>query len=123
ATQRFYSAYLGEYPGGSSGMQVRQFTPMVILGHSVYSNTVRFYPVDIAQQTAVREVEKRIVQDGGDFTFRLKINTAAPGDPSLLDRIQGRAQPAPVSATMTLAGVNYRTIMQMRSKDWFGAGK
>jgi hypothetical protein len=59
------------------------------------------------------------VQGEGDYTFRLKINTAVPPDPSLLDRIQGRTQPAPVSVQMTLPVLDHRGLMQMRSKDWF----
>ena len=43
-TQRFYSAYLGEHPKMQATANVRQFTPMTILGQSVFSETVRFYP-------------------------------------------------------------------------------
>ena len=50
ATQRFYSAYAGEHPRMQSAPSARQFTPMTILGRTVFTETVRFYPVAIAQQ-------------------------------------------------------------------------
>jgi hypothetical protein len=112
-TQRFFAAYLGEYPRGSV-QSVRQSAPMSILGRSVLSETVRFYPVDLAQRG---EERNRIVSGEGDYTFRLKLNTAAPPELSLLDRIQGRTQPAPVSVQMTLAVLDHRGTMQMRSKE------
>jgi hypothetical protein len=121
ATQRFYSAYLGQHPRMQTTPNVRQFAPMTILGNTVHSDTVRFYPVSIAQQAAVRDSEQRIVQGEGDYSFRLKLNTAAPPEPSLLDRLQGRSQPAPVSAQMTLPVLDHRGVMQMRSKEWLGA--
>jgi hypothetical protein len=118
AVQRFYSAYLGEYPLGQTNPQVRQFRPMVILGNSVYSETVRFYPV---KRPAWGDEKARIVSAEGDYAFVIRLNTASPPEPSLLDRIQGRVQPAPLSVTMNLPVVDYRSVMQMRSKDWMAA--
>jgi hypothetical protein len=113
ATQRFYSAYLGG----------RQFGPVAILGNTVFSDTVRFYPVAFTRQG---EDRKRAVSGEGEYTFRLKVNTAAPSDPSLLDRLQGRAQPPEVTVQMILPVLDHRGVMQMRSKDWMamaGGGK
>jgi hypothetical protein len=118
ATRRFYSAYLGEHPSTQSSVQVRQFTPLAILGRTVFSETVRFYPAGFVRQG--EEKPPRIVSAEGEYTFRLRINTAAPPDPSLLDRLQGRAQPPPVTVQMVLPVLDYRGIMQMRSKDWMG---
>jgi hypothetical protein len=117
SAQRFFSAYLGEYPRGSA-QNVRQFAPMSILGRSVYSETVRFYPSTLVQRG---EEKKRIVSVEGDYTFRLKLITAVPPDPSLLDRLQGRTQPAPVSVQMTLPVLDHRGTMQLRSKEWMAA--
>lgn len=119
ATMRFYSAYLGEHPRMQSAAtaNVRQFAPMTILGNSVHSETVRFYPVTNPPE-ARNDPSKRIVQGEGDYSFRLKLNTAAPPEPSLLDRLQGRTQPAPISVQMTLPAVDYRGLMQMRAKGW-----
>ncbi|HWE17301.1 MAG TPA: hypothetical protein VG758_08980 [Hyphomicrobiaceae bacterium] len=118
-THRFYSAYLGEHPQMQRTTNTRQFVPMTILGNAVHSDTVRFYPVTPPPPEARQDPSKRLVQGEGDYTFRLKINTAVPPDPSLLDRIQGRTQPAPVSVQMTLPVLDHRGLMQMRSKDWF----
>jgi hypothetical protein len=114
-TQRFYSAYLGEHPKMQTTPNVRQFVPMAVLGQAVQSETVRFYPV---APPDTNEMSKRVVQGPGDYNFRLKINTAAPAEPSLLDWLQGRAQPAPVSVQMNLPVLDLRNLLQMRSKDW-----
>ena len=116
-TQRFFSAYLGEYPRGSA-QQVRQFTPMSILGQSVSSETVRFYPAALVQRG---EEKKRVISGEGDYTFRLRLNIAAPPEPSLMDWVQGRTQPAPVSVQMTLPVLDHRGTMQLRSKDWMAS--
>jgi len=120
-TTRFYSAYLGEHPKMQATPSTRQFTPLTILGHTVHSETVRFYPVTNIPE-ARNDTSKRLVQEVGDYSFRLKLNTAAPSEPSLLDRLQGRAQPAPITVQMTLPVLDHRGLMQMRSKDWV-AGK
>jgi hypothetical protein len=120
-TQRFYGAYLGEHPKMQANANIRQFTPMTILGQSVFSETVRFYPVTSPPPEARSDSSKRLVQGEGDYTFRLKLNTAAPPEPSLLDRLQGRVQPAPVSVEMNLAQLDYRGLMQMRSKEWLAS--
>jgi hypothetical protein len=78
---------------------------------------VRFYPV-ANNPEARNDPSKRIVQGEGDYNFRLKLNTATPSEPSLLDRLQGRAQPAPITVQMTLPVVDYRGLMQIRSKEW-----
>jgi hypothetical protein len=120
-TQRFYSAYLGEHPKMQTNPSVRQFAPMTVLGRTVASETVRFYPITPPPPEARSDLSKRLVQGEGDYSFRLKINTAAPAEPSLLDRLQGRAQPAPVFVEMYLPVFDHRGLMQMRSKDWLAS--
>jgi len=120
ATQRFYSAYMGEHPRLQATQNVRQFSPMTVLGQTVHSETVRFYPITNPPD-ARNDPSKRIVQGEGDYNFRLKLTTAAPSEPSLLDWLQGRAQPAPIAVQMTLPAVDYRGLMQMRSKAWVQA--
>jgi hypothetical protein len=117
ASMRFYSAYMGEHPRMQATPSARQFTPLTILGNSVASETVRFYPVTNNPE-ARNDPSKRIVQGEGDYNFRLKLNTAAPSEPSLLDWVQGRTQPSPITVQMTLPAVDYRGLMQMRSKAW-----
>jgi hypothetical protein len=83
----------------------------------VFTETVRFYPVGSALP--------RVVDDKGDYTFRLQVNTAAPPQPSLLDRLQGRVLLAPIVFRMTLPwvsdqhlGASRRGTIAMHSKDW-----
>ena len=118
ASRRFYSAYLGEYPRTQPAPQVRQFAPLAILGRAVFSETVRFYPMGVARQG--EDKPPRIVSGEGEYTFRLKVNTAVPAEPSLLDRLQGRVPPPPVSVQMILPALDYRGIMQLRAKSWVG---
>jgi hypothetical protein len=120
ASMRFYSAYMGEHPRMQATPSARQFTPMTILGNTVSSETVRFYPVRSSPE-ARNDPSKRIVQAEGDYNFRLTLNVAAPSDPSLLDRLQGRTQPAPITMQMTLPVLDHRGLMQMRSKAWMQA--
>jgi hypothetical protein len=82
---------------------------------------VRFYPITPPPPEARSDLSKRLVQGEGDYSFRLKINTAAPAEPSLLDRLQGRAQPAAVVVEMYLPVFDHRGLMQMRSKDWLAS--
>jgi hypothetical protein len=121
ATHRFYSAYIGEHPQMQATPNVRQFRPMTILGQTVYSETVRFYPVKRPPPEARSDPSYRLVQGEGDYNFRLKINMASPPEPSLLDWVQGRTQPAPISVQMTLPVLDHRGLMQMRSKEWFAS--
>ncbi len=47
ATKRYYSAFLGEHPREATALN-RQFAPLSIAGHAVFTETVRFYPVGSA---------------------------------------------------------------------------
>ena len=67
---------------------------------------------------ARQDPTKRLIQGAGDYNFRLKINIAAPPEPSLVDRLQGRTQPVPISVQMTLLQLDHRGLMQMRNKEW-----
>lgn len=114
-TKRYYSAFLGEHPREATAIN-RQFAPLSIPGRGIFSETVRFYPAGDALP--------RLVDALGDYEFHLQLNTATPAHPSLLDRLQGRTQPAPVSFRMTLPWISdqqlgfRRATIGMRAKDW-----
>jgi len=114
-TKRYYSAFLGEHPREATAPN-RQFAPLSIAGRGVFSETVRFYPVGAALP--------KLVDDKGEYAFRLQLNMAAPSQPSLLDRLQGRVQPAPVSFEMTLPWISdqqlgmRRGFIVMHAQDW-----
>jgi hypothetical protein len=97
ATKRYHSAFLGEHPR-EAAVSNRQFAPLSIPGRGIFSETVRFYPVGDALP--------RVVDAEGEYAFRLSLNTAAPPDPSLFDRLQGRTQPAPIQFQMTLPWIS-----------------
>ena len=114
ATKRYYSAFLGEHPREATTSN-RQFAPLSIAGRGLFSDTVRFYPAG---------VQPKLVDAEGEYVFRLQLNTAAPNEPSLLDRLQGRTQLAPVSFQMTLPWLSdqqlgsRRSTIAMHAKDW-----
>jgi hypothetical protein len=97
ATKRYHSAFLGEHPR-EAAVSNRQFAPLSIPGRGIFTETVRFYPIGDALP--------RVVDAEGEYAFRLSLNTAAPPDPSLFDRLQGRTQPAPIQFQMTLPWIS-----------------
>jgi hypothetical protein len=115
ATKRYYSAFLGEHPREATSPN-RQFAPLSIPGRAVFTETVRFYPAG--------DPLPKLVSDKGEYAFRLQLNTAAPAQPSLLDRLQGRVQPEPVAFEMTLPWISdqqlglRRGTIVMHAKDW-----
>lgn len=114
-TKRYYSAFLGEHPRDSNALN-RQFAPLSIAGRAVFTETVRFYPAGNPLPA--------MVDEEGEYRFRIKLNTATPPEPGLLDRLAGRADPKPVTFEMTLPwfseqqlGMRRNTIA-MHSRDW-----
>jgi hypothetical protein len=115
ATKRYYSAFLGEHPREATTPN-RQFAPLSIAGHAVFTETVRFYPAG--------NPLPKLVDAAGEYAFRLQLNTATPAEPSLLDGLVGRTQPAPVAFQMTLPWISdqqlgfRRATISMHAKDW-----
>ena len=114
-TKRYYSAFLGEHPRDATTPN-RQFAPLSIPGRGVFSETIRFYPVG--------EALPRLIDGQGEYVFRLQLNTANPSEPSLIDRLQGRTQPPPITFQMTLPWMSdqhlgfRRATIAMHAKDW-----
>ena len=92
--RRFHAAFLGEYPQGEEKTESRSFAPLAIAGHSTFTQTVRFYPMD--------NDDGVLIDDKGDFRFTLNLQLAAPPDPGLLDRIIGGSATPPLVFEMTL---------------------
>lgn len=76
--RKFHAAFLGEYPQGEEKVPTRSFAPLAIQGHSSFTETVRFYPMDNADGV--------LVDDKGDFRFTLTLQTAQSGQPDLLEK-------------------------------------
>jgi hypothetical protein len=119
ATKRYYSAFLGEHPREATALS-RQFAPLSIAGRAVFTETVRIYPAG--------DVLPKLVDDKGEYGFRLQLNMAAPSQPSFLDWLQGRVQPAAVAFQMTLPWTSdqqlgtRRGTIAMHPKDWKATG-
>jgi hypothetical protein len=114
-TKRYYSAFLGEHPRNSDALN-RQFTPLSIPGRGVFAETVRFYPAG--------NPLPKLVDEEGDYQFRITLATAVPPQPSLLDRLAGRTEPAPITFQMTLPWLSEQQLghrrgtIAMHAKDW-----
>ena len=83
-TKRYVSAFLGEHPREAAATN-RQFAPVSIPGRGVFTETVRFYPAGDALP--------KLVDDKGDYAFRLRVHTAAP-PAALLARLAAGSHPA-----------------------------
>jgi hypothetical protein len=114
-TKRYYSAFLGEHPRDPATPN-RQYAPLSIPGRAVFTETIRFY--------AAGSPAPKLVDEKGEYRFRLKLNTASRPDPGLLDRLAGRVDPKPVAFEMTLPWINdphlgfRRATIAMHAKDW-----
>lgn len=118
-TKRYYSAFLGEHPRNADALN-RQFAPLSISGRAVFTETVRFY--------AAGNPLPKLVEEEGEYTFRLSLNTATPAEPSLLDRLAGRTAIEPIVFRMTLPWISdqqlgfRRATIAMHAKDWKPTG-
>lgn len=112
--KRYYSAYMGEHPVQNDAPS-RAFAPLSIAGHATFSDTVRFYPVG--------NPLPKLVDDAGEYRFTLKLNTALPSRPDLIDRTF-RKDAEPVPFQMTLPWISEqqlgfrRATIAMHAKDW-----
>ena len=66
-TAKFHSAFLGDYLHDDTTVS-RSFAPLSIPGHGTFTETVRFYPMDVGLPY--------VVDDKGDYRFTLKLVTA-----------------------------------------------
>lgn len=115
---RFHSAFLGEYPRDDKTIN-RSFAPLSISGHSTFTETVRFYPMDLNPLPFV-------VDDKGDYRFTLHITTARPDSPGMVDAAL-RTDPKPLTFELTLPFLSSqhltfrRGTIAMYNKNWRSA--
>ena len=113
-TARFHSAFLGDFPRDDKAPS-RSFAPLSIPGHGTFTETVRFYPMDDAMPL--------LVDDKGDFRFTLKLATATPEKPDLIDRAL-RTDPKPLTFELNLPYLAVQHLefrngtIAMFNKDW-----
>lgn len=114
-TARFHSAFLGEYPRTDDAIS-RSFAPMSITGHGTVTETVRFYPMD-------EPLLPFLVDDKGDYRFTLKLTTARPQNPDVIDNLFS-TEPKPLTFELNLPYISFqhlafrRGTIAMNSKDW-----
>jgi hypothetical protein len=94
--KRYYSAYMGEHPRNADVIN-RAFAPLSIAGKATFTDTVRFYPVG--------NPLPKVVQEAGSYKFTLKLETARPTAPDIIDRLW-RTEPQPLSFEMTMPWIS-----------------
>ena len=111
--KRYYSAYLGEHPRSADATQ-RAFAPASIAGRQTYSETIRFYPAG--------NPLPKLVQDAGEYRFKLQLNLAEQADPGFWDR-RWSPKVNPVSFSLRLPWISdqqlgfRRNSIAMHAKD------
>ncbi len=112
---RFHSAFIGEYPRDDKALN-RSFAPLSISGHGTFTETVRFYPMDTNPRPFV-------VDDKGDYRFKLTVMTARPESPGLLEAAL-RTDPKPLTFELKLPFLSdqhltfRRGTIAMYNKNW-----
>ena len=113
----FHSIFIGEYPRDDTTIS-RSFAPLSIAGHGTFTETVRFYPIG--------KTLPFVVDDPGDYNFTLKLLTAKPAKPDLIDSMW-RTEPKPIKFTLTLPYISIQHLTfrhgtnAMYNKDWQAA--
>lgn len=113
-TKRYYGAYVGEHPRNPDAIN-RAFAPLSIAGRGTFSETIRFYPAG--------NPLPKLVEEAGEYRFTLRLNTALPGDPDIVDRLW-RREPQPVSFDLTIPYISEQHLafrrgsVAMHQKDW-----
>lgn len=98
--ERFHSAFLGEWPRDDKTVS-RSFAPLSIPGHGTFTETVRFYPMD--------EALPFIVDEKGDYRFTLKLVTARPTNPDLIERLW-HSEPKPLTFELKLPYISFQHL-------------
>jgi hypothetical protein len=113
-TAKFHSAFLGDYPHDDTTVS-RSFAPLSIPGHGTFTETVRFYPMDIALPY--------VVDDKGDYRLTLKLVVAKSRDPDFIEQYW-LSEPKPLTFEATLPGLAEQYLSQqhgtqaMFNKNW-----
>lgn len=114
-SKTFYAAFSGEHPRNADGPN-KAFAPIAVAGRAAFTDTIRFYP----QGNPL----PKLVQDAGDYRFKLRLQIAAPGEPGFWDRLLAPKPPAPIVFERTLPYISEqhlgfrRGTVSMHAKDW-----
>jgi len=113
-SKRFYSAFLGEHQVDADAPN-RSFAPLSIPGKGTFTETVRFYPVG--------NPFPKVAEEAGDFRFTLKLVTAAPTRPDIVERLFAQTlEPAVFERTLPWVSEQQlgsrRITISMPEKGW-----
>ena len=92
--------YLGDHPH-SADTTNRSFAPLSIPGRATCSDTVEVYPIG--------NPLPKLVDDAGDFSFTLTLQTADPAHPDVLDWLF-HAKPKPIVFERTLPWISEQQL-------------
>ncbi len=113
-TKRYYSAFVGDPPVKDDETN-RAFAPLSLAGRTTFSDTVRFYPIG--------NPLPKLVDDAGDYGFKLALTTAVPANPGFLDGLW-RKEPEPITFEKTLPWISDEQLgmrhvaIPMQDKSW-----
>ncbi|MGL4395786.1 MAG: hypothetical protein ACRCS9_04525 [Hyphomicrobium sp.] len=111
---RFHSAFVGDHSTDDKAVN-RAFAPISIPGRGTYTETVRFYPMD--------DPLPFVVDDKGDYRFTLRMLTAKPQSPGLVE-LAWRRDPNPLTFQLTLPFISFQHLafrrgsIAMFNRDW-----
>ncbi len=104
-----------EHPRNADALH-KSFAPIAVAGRATFSDTVRFYP----QGNPL----PKVVQEAGDYRFKLRVMLATPAEPSWLERLTSPATPPPLVFERTLPFLSEqhlgfrRGTISMHARDW-----
>ena len=116
-SKKFYSADLGQWSIEKSRTgDFRPFVPIPIPGRSSYTDVILFH-------ARLEEQVMQIVEDAGNFKFKLTLDAALAEDFGLVDRLW-RKPPNPIAFEMILPALDHRAFtsgsgtVALHQKDW-----
>jgi hypothetical protein len=116
-SKRFFSADFGQWSiEKARAGDFRPFVPIPLPGRSSYTEVVLFH-------ARTDEMVMRIVEDAGNFTFKLSLDAALNENFGPVDRLL-RKDPQPLSFEMVLPDLDHRAFahgsgtVALHQKDW-----
>jgi hypothetical protein len=116
-SKKFYSADFGQWSIEKARTgDFRPFTPVPLPGRSSYTDVILFH-------ARLEEQVMQIVEDAGNFKFKLTLDAGLAEDFGPLDRLW-RKDPQPVTFEMILPALDHRAFtsgsgtVALHQKDW-----
>ncbi len=115
-TKRFFASDVGRWTMDSArAFAFSPFAPITLAGKSSSSQSVLFYPRDDEKVMQITD------QQGGEFRFKLTVQTAWPETLGFIDSFMV-SPPKPLTFDMTMGEMDHRTFLvttqQLHTKGW-----